>query len=84
MFNKYLENGKISEAQFRKILHLFCLGMDASKVSKYLSLTILTINRIYHKKRLWICEICDSESPFLVGEIELVESYFVVVIILMV
>ena len=38
MINKYLKNAKITESQFRKILHLFCLEMDAKKVSFFLSL----------------------------------------------
>ena len=74
--NKYLKNAKFSDAQFRKILQLFCLEMDALKVSEYLSFNRNTINRIYHKIRLRICEICDNESPFSAGEIELDESYF--------
>ena len=35
-----------------------------------------TIHRIFGKIRLRICEICEAESPFEVGEIELDESYF--------
>jgi transposase len=50
--------------------------MDASKVAIFLSLRRSTVNRIYHKIRLRVCEICEIESPFLVGEIELDESYF--------
>ena len=76
MPNKYLKNAKLSETEFRKILHLFCLEMDAKKVSEYLSLNRSTINRIYQKIRLRIAEICESESPFERGEIELDESYF--------
>ena len=72
MRNKYKKNTNFSESQFRKILHLFCLKMDALKVSEYLSFNRNTINRIYHKIRL---RICDNESPFSVGEIELDESY---------
>ena len=76
MPNKYLKNAKLSEAEFRKILHLFCLEMDALKASEYLSLNRNTLNRIYQKIRLRISEICESESPFDRGEIELDESYF--------
>jgi transposase len=76
MTNKYLKNAKISEAEFRTILRLFCLEMDASKVAKFLSLRRATINRIFDKIRQRIAVICEAESPFHSGEIEVDESYF--------
>jgi len=33
MKNNYIKNAKISEGKFRQILKLFCLEMDAQKIS---------------------------------------------------
>jgi len=76
MKNKYLKNAKISEASFRIILRLFCLEMEAKKVSEFTGLNRVTINRIFDKIRVRISELCEDESPFVNGEIELDESYF--------
>ncbi|CDN32676.1 hypothetical protein BN938_2606 [Mucinivorans hirudinis] len=35
-----------------------------------------TINNIYNKLRERIAELCEAESPFTNGEVELDESYF--------
>lgn len=76
MKNKYLKNAKISEGEFRVILKLFCLEMDASKVAQFTGLSRVTINRIFDLIRERIAELCKAESPFTNGEVELDESYF--------
>ena len=76
MKNKYVKNAKISEAEFRRILKLFCLEMEAEKISEFIGINRVTVNRIFGKIRERIAEICESESPFKNGEIELDESYF--------
>ena len=76
MRNKYLKNTKISEAQFRVILKLFCLEMEATKAAEFIGLHRTTVNRLFDKIRVRIAEICEAESPFENGEIELDESYF--------
>ncbi len=76
MRNKYVKNAKISEAKFREILRLFCLDIEAKKVSELTKLNRVTVNKFYRKIRERIAEICESESPFENGEIELDESYF--------
>jgi|TergutMp193P3_1026864.scaffolds.fasta_scaffold209093_1 transposase len=76
MNNKYFFRAKISEERFRTILRLFCLDMEAKKVAKFTGLNRGTINNIYNKLRVRIAEICEQESPFKNGEIELDESYF--------
>jgi transposase len=74
--NKHLKNAKISEAQFRVILKLFCLEMQAAKVAEFVGLNRVTINHIFDKIRVRIAELCEAESPFENGEVELDESYF--------
>ncbi len=76
MHNKYLKNTKISEAQLRVILKLFCLDMPAASVAKFVGVHRTTVNRIFDKIRVRIAELCEAESPFENGEVELDESYF--------
>ncbi|BAV94643.1 transposase [Ichthyobacterium seriolicida] len=76
MKNKYIIRSRISEAKFRSILRLFCLNIEAKKVSKLTNVSRYTINKIFDKLRLLIVQKCEEESPFNQGEIELDESYF--------
>jgi transposase len=50
--------------------------MEAKKVSEFTGLNRVTINRIFDKIRVRISELCEDDSPFVNGEIELDESYF--------
>jgi transposase len=76
MNNKYFFRAKISEEKFRTILRLFCLDIEAKKVAEFTGLNRGAVNNIYNKLRGRIAEICEVESPFKNGEIELDESYF--------
>jgi len=76
MKNKYFIRSRISEKKFREILRLFCLDIEAKKVSKLTGISRVTINKIFDKLRVFIALKCESESPFDNGEIELDESYF--------
>ena len=74
MKNKYVKNAKISETAFRQILKLFSLEMEAAKIAEFMGLNQVTVNRILSKIRARIAEICEAESPFKNGEVELDES----------
>jgi transposase len=50
--------------------------MEAAKVAEFTSLHRTTINRLFNRIRVRIAELCEAESPFINGEIELDESYF--------
>ena len=76
MINKYSFRGKISEEKFRMIVRLFCLGIEAKKSAELTNLNCSTVNNIYRKLRERIAELCEAESPFTNGEVELDESYF--------
>jgi len=76
MSNKYFFYAKISDEKFRTVLRLFCLDIEAKKVAEFTGLNRVTINNIFNKLRERIVEICEAESPFTNGEIELDESYF--------
>ena len=76
MSNKYVFRGKISEEKFRRIVRLFCLDIEAKKSAELTNLNRSTVNNIYRKLRERIAELCEAESPFTNGEVELDESYF--------
>ena len=76
MSNKYFFRGKISEEKFRGIVRLFCLDIEAKKSAELTNLNRSTVNNIYRKLRERIAELCEAESPFTNGEVELDESYF--------
>ena len=76
MNNKYFFRTKISDEKFRIVLHLFSLDVEAKKVAEFTGLNRSTVNNIYTKLRERISEICERESPFENGKLELDESYF--------
>jgi len=78
MNNKYFFRAKISDDKFRCVLRLFCLDVEAKKAADFTGLRLNrgTVNNIYNKLRERIASICEAESPFENGEIELDESYF--------
>jgi len=60
----------------REIIRLFCLDIEAKKSAESTNLNRSTVNNIYRKLRERISELCEAESPFTNGEVELDESYF--------
>jgi len=50
--------------------------MEAQNVAEFVNVNRVTVNRIFNKIRERVAEICEVESPFVNGEIELDESYF--------
>ena len=75
MKNRYAIRARISEHQFRQIVRLFALDLDATQVAALSGLNRNTINRYLRGIRERIAEYCESQSPFS-GEIEVDESYF--------
>jgi transposase len=76
MRNKYIYGTHISERKTRSIIRFFSLDIEAKKTAEITGISRPTINRFYNTFRERIAEICESESPFENGEIELDESYF--------
>ena len=76
MKNRYIIRSRISEREFREILRLFCIDIEASKVAKITGISRPTINKIFDAIRERIAQVCEEQSPFSEGEIELDESYF--------
>ena len=76
MKNKYIKVTHISERKTREIIRLFCLDIEAKKTAELVGISRQTINKFYGAFRERIAEICEAESPFENGEVELDESYF--------
>jgi len=75
MKNRYAIRSRISEHQFRMIVRLFSLDLDATQITSLTGLNRNTINRYLRGIRERIAEFCESSSPF-TGEVEVDESYF--------
>lgn len=76
MRNKYIKGTHISERKFREVVRHFCLDIEATKTAELLGISRQTTNKFYSKIRERIAELCEAESPFQNGEVELDESYF--------
>jgi transposase len=74
--NKYIVRSRISEKKFREFLHFFCLDIEAKKVAEVVGVSWPSVNKIFDKIRERIAELCEAESPFENGEVELDKSYF--------
>ena len=75
MKNKYVWRSRISEHQFRQIVRLFSVDLDATQIARLTGLSRNAINRYLKAIRLRLVEYCDTQSPFS-GEVEVDESFF--------
>ena len=76
MNNKLILSSRISEDKFREILRLFCIDVEAGKVSEIIHVSRPTINKIFDKIRILIAQNCEQNNLLGKSEIELDESYF--------
>jgi transposase len=76
MKNKYINRSRISEAKFREIIKYFSLDIEANKIAEITKVSRPCINRILKQVRKRIAEVCEIDSPFENGEIEMDESFF--------
>ena len=76
MANKYLKLAHISERKINQILKYFCFDIDATTTSKLTGIPRNSINKIFMQICVRIAEICEENSIFQIGEIEIDESYF--------
>ena len=76
MKNKYIKHTHISERKFKEIIKLFCEDLEAIKISHLSNISRNTINILLNKIRERLVELCNKESYFTKGEIEIDESYF--------
>jgi len=73
--NKYAKRSRISEHQFRQIVRLFSVDLEATQIANLTGLNRNTINRYLKAIRQRLVEYCDAQSPFS-GEVEVDESFF--------
>lgn len=76
MKNRYIKRSHISEYKFRQIIKLFVADLEAKQIASLCNININTINRLLNLLRQRIAVICEEESIFESGEIEIDESYF--------
>lgn len=76
MKNKYIKVTHISERKTREIIRLFSMDIEAKKASELTGISRPTINKFYKVIRERIAALCEAESPFENGEVELDESFF--------
>ena len=74
--NKYFNRSRLSEKKFREIIRLFVADLTASQIILLVQINRNTVNSILKKLRQRIAEICEKESVFEKGEVEMDESYF--------
>ena len=75
MKNKYAYRSRISEHQFRQLVRLFALDLDAIQIAELTGLNRNTVNRYLRGIRARIAEFCEAQAPF-AGEVEVDESFF--------
>ena len=76
MKNKHIKRSHISEYKFRQIIKLFAADLEAKQIALLSNVNINTVNRLLNLLRQRIALICEEESIFESGEIEIDESYF--------
>lgn len=75
MKNRYARRARISERQFRRLVRLFALDLDATQIAELSGLNRNTVNRYLRGIRERIAAFCEASAPF-AGEIEVDESFF--------
>ena len=72
---RYAKRSHFSEPQFRHLVKLFALDLNATQITKLMNANRNTINRYLSEMRRKLAAFCEAESPFS-GEVEVDESYF--------
>jgi transposase-like protein len=73
--NRYARHAHLSETHFRRLLRLFALDLEATKVAALTGLNRNTVNRYFQLLRVRIAAHCERAAP-LGGTVEVDESYF--------
>jgi len=73
--NRYVSRSHLSEAKVRRIIRLFALDLEATKVAQLARVSRRIVNRFFHALRLRMARECESHAPIR-GTVEVDESYF--------
>lgn len=76
MTNKYVFRSRISEARTRALVRYFVHDIEAVKIAELTGVSRNTVNRFLKALRMRIAAICEEESLFEQGSVEMDESYF--------
>jgi len=61
--NCYFRRSRLSGRKFRRLLRLFCLGMEATKITQLTGLNCNSVNLYLRHFRERIALLCEAESP---------------------
>ena len=75
MHNKYIFHSHISAKIFRRLIYLFVIDMEATKMTALTELNRNTVNRILRMLRIRIAQLCEQESNRRDSLFELDEYY---------
>lgn len=73
--NRYVYHVHLSAHQFRQLVRLFALNLEATKVAGLTGLNRNTVNRYFQAIRQRIARACEQDTP-LRNTVEVDESYF--------
>jgi len=73
--NRYVHRAHISGTQFRDLVRLFALDLEATKVAVLTGLNRNTVNRYFQAIRQRIARVCEQTAPWR-GTVEVDEAYF--------
>ncbi len=76
MKKEYIKVTHISERKTQAIICYFSLDIEAKKTAELTGASRPTINKFCKAIRERVAELCEVESPFENGKVELDESYF--------
>lgn len=75
MHNKYISRSRISEYQFRRLIRMFTIDMEATKITALTGLNRNTVNRILKLLCTRLAKLCEQENTCRKGIFELDECY---------
>ena len=75
MGNKYVKGSRLSAPQFRHLLRLFAVDLEATKIAHLSGLHVNTVDRYMLAMRMRLADECARAAPFK-GVVEIDESYF--------
>jgi transposase len=76
LFTMRIKGSRLTGSQLQKLLEFFIAGVTARTAAELVGINRNSANLFYNKLRQIIVHFTELESPFLLGEVEVDESYF--------
>lgn len=64
MKNKYIYRSRIYEKKFREILKLFCIDLEATKISQICGISEVSLCKIFKQIRILMMKECEKFGKF--------------------